>query len=247
MAQEILVERLFETLINGDRPAARRVVEEAMAEGVGPARVLTNLFWPTHELIERLHRADQLSRISYHFSTRLLRVLIDQTAARLNRQTSNGKTAFVCCGTQEGEELGAQIAVDLLEASGFSVTFAGGGVAADEVLAHVQTNQPTYLVMFCSAASDLPGVRSLVDQLREINACQKTQIAVGGGVFNRAEGLADEIGARLHAASPLELVGLLLNPERFLAEREEREQLASQRALQARAEARAAMKKRRAA
>jgi dimethylamine corrinoid protein len=247
MAQEILVERLFEALVNGDRPAARRIVEESVDGGAGPARVLTNLFWPTHELIDRMHRADQLTRIGYHFSTRLLRVLIDQTAARLPRQAFNGKTVFACCGTAEGEELGAQIAVDMLEAAGFQVTFGGGGIPADEVLAHVQENQPSYLVMFCSAASDLPGVRSLVDQLKEINACQKTQIAVGGGVFNRAEGLADEIGARMHAGSPLELVSLLINPEQFLSLRREREQQEQVRAIQARAEARAAMKKRRAA
>jgi hypothetical protein len=32
------------------------------------------------------------------------------------------------------------------------------------------------------------------------------QIVVGGGVFNRAEGLAQEIGADLWASSPVELV-----------------------------------------
>ncbi len=247
MAQEILVERLFEALVNGDRGQARSIVEEAIAGGAGPALVLTNLFWPTHELIDRMHRADQLSRIGYHLSTRMLRVLIDQTAARLPRQVANGKTVFACCGTAEGEELGAQIAVDMLEASGFRVTFGGGGIPADEILAHVQESQPSYLVMFCSAAADLPGVRQLVDQLREISACKKTQIAVGGGVFNRAEGLADEIGAKLHAGSPLELVQLLINPERFLTLRAETQEQEARRALLARAEARAAAKKRRAA
>lgn len=247
MAQEILVERLFEALVNGDRNTARSIVEEAIHDGAGPALVLTNLFWPTHELIDRMHRADQLGRIGYHFSTRMLRVLIDQTSARLPRQNFNGKTVFACCGTAEGEELGAQMAVDLLEASGFRVTFGGGGIPADEILSHVQENQPDYLVMFCSAASDLPGVRQLVDQLREISACKSTKIAVGGGVFNRAEGLADEIGAKMHANSPLELVRLLVNPEQFLAKRAETEQREAARAAMARAEARAAMKKRRAA
>ncbi|MFO0860778.1 MAG: hypothetical protein U0570_09505 [Phycisphaerales bacterium] len=247
MAQEILIERLFESLVNGDRPAARSIVAEAMDGGAGPALVLTNLFWSTHELIERMHRADQLTRIGYHMATRMLRVLIDQTAARLPRQNFNGKTVFACCGTQEGEELGAQIAVDILEAAGFRVTFGGGGIPSDEILGHVQENQPSYLVMFCSAASDLPGIRQLVDQLREIAACKNTQIAVGGGVFNRAEGLADEIGARMHASSPLDLVQLLINPELFLARRAENEQREATRAVLARAEARAAMKKRRAA
>jgi methanogenic corrinoid protein MtbC1 len=247
MAHEILVERLFEALVNGDRPASRSIVDEAIRDGAGPALVMTNLFWPTHELIDRLHRSDQLGRIGYHFSTRILRVLVDQTAGRLLRQASNGKTVFACCGTAEGEELGAQIAVDLIEAGGFRVTFGGGGIPADEILAHVQTHQPSYLVMFCSAAADLPGVRQLVDTLRDINACQKTQLAVGGGVFNRAEGLADEIGAKLHAPSPLELVQLLLNPDQYLSQRAENEKREATRAILARAEAKAAMKKRRAA
>jgi hypothetical protein len=45
----------------------------------------------------------------------------------------------------------------------------------------------------------------------------------------------------------LELVSLLINPEQFLSLRREREQQEQVRAIQARAEARAAMKKRRAA
>lgn len=60
--------------------------------------------------------------------------------------------------------------------------------------------------MFCSAAADLPGIRGLIDTLRDVNACPETQIVVGGGVFNRAEGLAEEIGADLWASTPLDLV-----------------------------------------
>jgi hypothetical protein len=36
------------------------------------------------------------------------------------------------------------------------------------------------------------------------------QIVVGGGVFNRAEGLAEEIGADLWASDPLDLIDLMV-------------------------------------
>ena len=36
------------------------------------------------------------------------------------------------------------------------------------------------------------------------------QIAVGGGVFNRADGLAEEIGADLWATTPLSLVEAMI-------------------------------------
>ena len=211
MNQDILIERLYEALITGDRSAARRVVESAtrQAEEVEPERVVTDLFWPVYELVERLHRQDQIERLNYQMATRMLRVLVDQQAARFERDGRLRKTVFACCGPSDGDELGAQMAVDLLESAGYTVRFAGGGIAADEIVSRVQSDQPTSLVMFASAPSDLPGIRQIIDSLREIGACEGTQIVVGGGVFNRADGLAEEIGADLWASNPLELVDLM--------------------------------------
>jgi len=209
MSQELLVERLFEALISGDRPTSRAVVQETITQGVPAATVLTNLFWPAHEMIEKLHRDDQMTTISYQLSTRLLRTLVDQTSGRLQLSQAPTRTVFAACGPSQGEELAAQMAVDLLETGGFEVAFTGGGIPADEILEQVQQRQPDVLLLFASAAADLPGIRSIIDTLREIGACKKTQIVVGGGVFNRAEGLADEIGADLCVESPLDLVEML--------------------------------------
>ncbi len=215
---EYPVERLFEALISGDRPAARAIADRCLtspptpgADEDGPpeARVVSGLFWPVYELIDRLHRSDQISNLSYHLATRLLRVLVDQSAARRPHAQRNGRRIFAACGPAECEELAAQMTVDLLEAAGFEVTFAGGGVPADEIQAHVQEYRPDVLLLFASAASDLPGIRGLIDQLREVGASGATQIVVGGGVFNRAEGLAEEIGADQWAADPRDVLELI--------------------------------------
>jgi methanogenic corrinoid protein MtbC1 len=137
-------------------------------------------------------------------------MLVDQGAARLTVPQVRTKTLFAACGPSEGEELAAQMAVDLLESNGFNVTFTGGGIPADEILAQVQSRQPDVLLLFASAASDLPGIRSIIDTLKEIGACHETKIVVGGGVFNRADGLAEEIGADMWAYSPADLVDLLV-------------------------------------
>lgn len=103
------------------------------------------------------------------------------------------------------------MAVDLLEAAGFTVRFAGGSLPLDEIREIVHQTRPDALLMFCSEPCDLPDIRVLIDTLHEIGACPHTQIVVGGGVFNRAEGLAEEIGADLWAAHPLELVDSLID------------------------------------
>jgi MerR family transcriptional regulator, light-induced transcriptional regulator len=218
MNHEHLMERLFEILINGDRPASRELIREMHEAGMTANQMLSDVFWPCHEMIERLERNDQLTALSYRLATRLLRVMVDRASTLLEQAPRNGRSIFATCGPNEGEELGGQIAVDLLEAQGFHVTFSGGGVAADEILAMVQESKPNILLMFCSAASDLPHIRHLIDSIREIGACPNLQIAVGGGVFNRADGLAEEIGADLWATSPRELYEELVDNPDYRAE-----------------------------
>lgn len=214
MSQDLMVQRLFEALVSGDRGTARTVVSETFDQGAAPTQVLTDLFWPTHEMIEKLFRSDQMTNLSYHLSTRLLRMLVDQTAGMLRSTTARNITVFAACGPSQGEELAGQMACDLLEAAGFSVTFAGGGIPADELLAEVQTSRPDILVLFASAASDLPGIREITDSLKTNGSCRSTKVVVGGGVFNRAPGLAEEIGLTHWAYSPADLVDLLtLEPE----------------------------------
>jgi len=207
---ERLSERFFETLIAGDRPAARSVITDARKSGASPQTMISDLFWPTYHTIDRLYRSHQLGCLNHHMAVRLLRVLVDQNAAQLNCTASRNKTVFAVCGPSESEELAAQMALDVLEGEGFTVTFGGSRIANDEILARVNDEKPSVLLLFASAAEDLPSIRSLIDTIREIGSCPDTQIAVGGGIFNRAEGLAEEIGADIWATSPMEMVEQLL-------------------------------------
>lgn len=222
MRQELVVERFFETLISGDRPAAREVVREAIQSGATPESLITDLFWNSYELVERLYRSDQLGKLSHHMATRLLRVLVDQNAARLTHGPRNHRRVIAFCGPRDSDELGAQMAIDMLEHRGYTVSFAGGGIANDEILALVHDARPNVLLMFASGANDLPNIRQLIDTLNEIGACPDLQIVVGGGVFNRADGLAEEIGADLWAHDPLDLVEAMIAEPARRAEAEQR-------------------------
>ena len=212
MNAETLTLRLFEALIDGDRRTARSILADQIHGGVDAESIYVDLLWPTHEMVERLFRSDQLSVMAHNMATRLLRVLVDQaSAALISDSVLPKRRVLAMCGPNEESELGAQMAVDLLEASGMEVCFAGGGVANDEVLARVNETKPDVLVWFSSVPTDLPDIRAMIDHLHEIDACPNIQIAVGGGVFSRAEGLAEEIGADLWADHPLEMAETLIH------------------------------------
>jgi len=220
--KEVLIERLFQALISGDRCGARHIVDETIESGVPAEELLSEIFWPTLNLVQKLFRADQLSALSHHFATRLMRSLADQAQTRLTVRPSNGRRLLVACGGTEQDELAASMAVDLIEAGGFEVAFAGGGVPFDEIMARVGEDRPDMLLLFSSAAKDLPEIRRIIDELHEVNVCPEMQIVVGGGVYGRAEGLAEEIGADLYIPDLRDVVGLLVDQKTKRAKSDQR-------------------------
>ena len=209
MNKELIIERLFQLLIAGERDSARRMVEEVLELGCTHEELTTELYWPIMEMVETLYRNDQLTTIAHRYATRLLRSFVDQAQSNYTQKTRRNRKICMFCGPAEGDELSAQIVADLAEADGYEVYFAGGGVANDEILYEVGQQNPDILLMFAAAPSDCPQIRELIDTIKEIGACNRTQFAVGGGVFNRAPGLAEEIGADLWATTPSELLGRL--------------------------------------
>lgn len=206
---EAMVERLFHLLISGDRPAARTFVGDALSNDVSAEDLTHETLWPAMEMISSLFRSDQLSTLAHHYGTRLLRSLVDQMQPFYKQSRSRNKSILLFCGPSEEEELAATLVTDLAEADGYTVYFGGSGVSNDEVLAEVGRRHPEILLMFASAASDAPNIRQLIDTIREVGANDTMQVVVGGGVFNRADGLAEEIGADLWATSPRELLEVL--------------------------------------
>jgi methanogenic corrinoid protein MtbC1 len=214
VGQDLLATYL-EPLLAGDRAASRAVLENALEAGADAAVLLSNLIWPAMEQIQSLYRNDRISQSSLNLATRLNRSLTDQLAARLTRKASNGRTALIVCGNAEPEELGGQIASDLFEADGWKVRFAGGGVPEDEVLTLIGDLRPDLLILSGTLPSGMPAVRRLIDYLRQVNSCPNMQILCCGGIYKRAEGLADEIGADLYAPdAAAALIVATENPER---------------------------------
>src|SRR5688500_5903295 len=201
-----LSQAYFEPLLTGDRAACRAAIDSALASGIDAYTLLNDLIWPTMELLQELYREDRISISSRNLATRLNRSTTDQPTAKLPRSASTGKKVLIFCGDDEPEELGGQICADLFESDGWTVRFAGGGVPEDEVLKLIGDVRPDLLVMFGTLPSGVPAVRKLIDYLRDVNSCPEMQVMCCGGIYKRAEGLAEEIGADLYAPDAAQAV-----------------------------------------
>ena len=196
-----LFRQYLEHLFRGKRAEARQVILAAEDRGVSAAKLLKMIIWPAMEQIERLYRADRISRIVEHMATRINRLIADQLQGLLARQPRHGQRMVVVCGDGERSELGAQVMADLFEAGGWSVWFLGSGVPNDEIVQFVAKIKCDVLAIYGTVPAGVPGTRRLIEMIRQIGACEQMQVLVSGGVFNRADGLADEVRADLFAAN----------------------------------------------
>lgn len=186
-------------LFSGRRNEARDLLLGAQDRGTPAAKLLKKVVWPAMEQVDKLYREDHISRIVQHMAVRINRTVADQLQRHLAREQKTGQRMVVLCGDGEQEELGGQIISDLFEAEGWTVWLLGAGVPNDEVLRFVGKTEPDVLCVYGCLPPEVPNLRKLIDLVRGVGVCDDMQILVAGGVFNRAEGLDEEVKADLFA------------------------------------------------
>ncbi|MFH1369716.1 MAG: B12-binding domain-containing protein [Planctomycetota bacterium] len=201
MIREEIVERYLDALLKGDRRDSRSVIEETLQSGTPTNLVYMEVVWPTMVEVERLLRAERITPAQEHLASRINRTIVDQLQNKLPRRLARNKKIVVCCAPDELQELGGQIIADLFDSDGWEVRFLGGGLTNDDLLVFVHEYAPDMLLIYGTSPKQAPAVRQLIDRIREVDAHPNMQIMVSGGLFNRAEGLWQEIGADAFAAS----------------------------------------------
>ncbi|MEN6387020.1 MAG: cobalamin-dependent protein [Phycisphaerales bacterium] len=207
MTNSTHMQRYMDALLTGDRHVCREVIEDVLhnnnASIIG---VYSDVIWPMMLEIDKLYRQDKITSVQEHLATRINRTIVDQLQNKLPKQPAIAKKVIVCSSAKEIGELGAQMVADMFESSGWSVRFIGGGLSNDDILTYVHDFAPDCLVVYGTEPSDTPLVRAIIDRIKDVNAHPDMKIMLCGGVFGRAEGLWEEIGADLYAPTPSKAV-----------------------------------------
>jgi len=222
MNHELLVEQMFQVLISGDRAFARKIADTAFDTGIPAEQMTLEIYWPLLDTVHSLYRQDRITKLAQQYATRTLSSLIAQAQPRYEVKVERERNVCMFCGPSELEDLSGQLVADMLEADGYGVRFGGGQIAKDDILEELHSQKPDVLLIFAAGAQDAPMIRQLIDHVRSINAHPEMQIIVGGGIFNRAPGLAEEIGADLWASDPMDLLDQLENNAEVRADLSER-------------------------
>lgn len=208
MLKENVLERYLNSLLHGDRVACREVIEETLKSGTPANNVYMDIVWPIMIEIDTLYRADRIDSAQEALATRINRNIVDQLQNKLPRKPQKHKKVVVCSTSTEHGELGAQMTADLFESDGWDVRFLGGSVNNDDILTFVHSFVPDILLIYGTHPKAAPQIRTLIDTIKNVNAFPDMKIMLSGGVFDRAEGLWEEIGADLYAETAANAISI---------------------------------------
>jgi len=218
MVKNQILERYLKSLLAGDRNQCRAVIEEALQSGIPAHQVYMDIIWPIMTEIDKLYRQDGIDSAQEAVASRINRTIVNQLQNKLPRRPAKEKrVAIVTAATDKGE-LGGQMISDLFESDGWDTRFLGGGVNCDDVMSFIHGYGPDILVLYGFDGKDAPEIRMLIDTVRNVNAFPEMRIMLSGGVFARAEGLWEEIGADLYAETATEAVMVAQMPAEKLPE-----------------------------
>lgn len=213
MIKEFILERYLNSLLCGDRQSCRAVIEETLQIGTPAHQVYMDVIWPIMVEIDTLYRDDRITPAQEALASRINRSIVNQLQNKLPRRPGVNKRIVIVTADSQQAELGGQMTSDLFESDGWGARFLGGTVNNEDILEYVHEYRPDILLLYGFNGKDAPAVRELIDRIRGIDAWPDMRIMLSGGVFMRAEGLWEEIGADMYAETAAEAVRIAALPD----------------------------------
>ena len=205
MSEPLLI-RYLQPLLAGRRAECFDLIQEALQQGKPPDSISFDVIWPAMLQVERLFRDDRIDVAVNNMACRINRTVTDQVQAHLPKKTRNDRRIIIVCAEDEREAIGGQMLADLFQADGWDVYLLSAAIPDDELLKLVGNLRPEALMIYGTQPPEVPHVRRFVELIREIGVCPSMNIVASGGVFNRVDGLWQEVGADAFVEQPNEVV-----------------------------------------
>jgi len=197
MKEGDILNKLTSSLVEIDRKVTLHTCEKAMMAGVSPENALEALSEGMNIIGERFEAGE------YFLSELMMAGVILKDAQGIIKphlQLDQVKTAGkVVIGTVEGDlhDIGKNIVIALLEASGFDVIDLDTNVPAEKFVEAVRIQQPDIIGLSALLRATVPEMGKVIKSLDEAGLRKKVKVIVGGLPLNRE--YADEMGADYYA------------------------------------------------
>ncbi|MGB5933499.1 MAG: corrinoid protein [Anaerolineae bacterium] len=208
------LQQICERVIAGDAPGVKKLVEQAVSEGVPPSEIISRYLIPAMSEVGARFEREEFYIPEMLIAARAMKTVLGVLEPLLveGELETAGR---VVMGTVKGDlhDIGKNLVSMMLEGAGFEVTDLGINVAPEKFVEAVQQQKPDIVGMSALLTTTMPAMRGTIEALVEAGLRDKMKVLVGGAPLTQAyaeqigaDGYAPDAGAAVRKAK--ELVGI---------------------------------------
>jgi corrinoid protein of di/trimethylamine methyltransferase len=207
MSQEIL-DRLAQTVIDGEPEDAAAAAREALDQGLDPLVCINQGLTPGMQRVGELFESGEYYLPDLIIGGEAMKEALAVLEPALVSGTQRQVLGHVVLGTVEGDlhEIGKTLVGTLLTANGFKVTDIGIDKSPQDFVRAVRENQANLVGASALLTTTMPQQRRLVEALQEAGLRDQVKVMVGGAPVTPA--WAEKVGADGYAEDAINAVAL---------------------------------------
>lgn len=194
MEKELLFKEISDNVVEMEDEVVEELCEKSLEEGIDPNETITK------GLIDGMNRVSVLYEEGEYY---LPEVLTASYALNVGvgvlkdhiKQEESEETVKLVIGVVEGDthDIGKNLVKIMCESAGFKVFDLGRDVPLDEFIRVAEEEHCDFICMSTLMTTTMPGMKTVIDKLKENNIRDKYLVMIGGGPISQK--FADEIGA----------------------------------------------------
>lgn len=185
---------LYDSVLEGNAPASKALVQQALEEGVPPLDILSRYMIPAMDEVGRLFEENEYFVPELLISARAMKGGLELIRPLLAASGAE-PAGRVVIGTVRGDlhDIGKNLVSAMLEGGGFDVIDLGVDVSPEKFVAAINEHNAQIVALSALLTTTMPGMLSVIDALQKSGVRDSVKVIVGGAPITQR--YADEIGA----------------------------------------------------
>ena len=191
---EVILDAIFDAVLEGDIPGAPRLVQQALDAGLAPETILNEGMIAAMAEVGARYECGDIYVAEMFISAKTLQGALNVLRPHLRSANVQAKGKVVV-GTVKGDmhDIGKNLVAMMLEGAGFDVLDLGSDVHPSKFVDAVSASDPDVIALSALLTTTMPSMKSTIDALAAAGLRDRVKVMVGGAPVNQE--YADAIGA----------------------------------------------------
>jgi len=201
-----LFQPYLESLLEGRRQEASRMIQRAVEDGVSVKDVYLHVFQRSQYEIGRRWQTNRLSVAQEHYCTAATQLIMSQLYPYIFSTEKNGLALVGSCVAGDLHEIGVRMVSDFFEMEGWDTFYLGANTPTTDLIRTLEERDADVLAVSATMAFHVRAVTDLIAAVR--SRLDGVKVLVGGYPFNVDPDLWRRIGADGSARDAQEAIEL---------------------------------------